>query len=58
MRDARAGGKAVGIIAGDLEEAEWYIDMGIQYIAYGAEINMIAAKFREVVSDLNGLLLR
>ncbi len=58
VRDARAGGKAVGIIAGDLEEAEWYIDMGIQYIAYGAEINMIAAKFREVVSDLNGLLLR
>ena len=58
VRDARAGGKAVGIIAGDLEEAEWYIDMGIQYIAYGAEINMIAAKFREVVTDLSGLLHR
>lgn len=55
VRDAKAGGKTVGIIAGDMEEVQHYIDLGIQYIAYGADINMIAAKFREVLSDLNSL---
>ena len=55
IRDARAGGKPVGIIVGDLEEAKHYIELGAQYIAYGADINMIAAKFREVMNDLKAL---
>lgn len=55
VQDAKAGGKPVGIIAGDLDEASRYIEMGIQYIAYGSDMNMIAAKMREVVSDLNKL---
>lgn len=55
VRDAKAGGKPVGIIAGTLEEARHYVELGIQYIAYGAEINMIASKFREVVADLDAL---
>lgn len=55
VRDAKAGGKYVGVIAGNLEEAQHYVNLGIQYIAYGAEINMIASKFHEVVADLNAL---
>ena len=55
IRDTKAGGKIPGIIVGDLEEARHYVDLGAQYIAYGADINMIAAKFREVMTELDQL---
>ncbi len=55
VHDAKAGGKIVGIIAGSIEQAKRYMDMGIQYIAYGADVNMIAEKFKEASNGLNAL---
>ena len=52
------GGKIPGIIAGDLEEAQVYVNLGVKYLAYGADINMIAAKLREVVQDLHKIQIQ
>jgi maltose-binding protein MalE len=52
---ALAGGKKVGVYAATLEDVERYMSWGVQYIAHSAELNMIASKFTQVVSDLHRL---
>ena len=52
---SRAHGKMVGMYCATLEDVERAIGWGIQYIAFSAELNMIANKFRESIASLHSL---
>jgi 4-hydroxy-2-oxoheptanedioate aldolase len=51
-------GKTVGMYCAALADVERAIGWGIQYIGFSAELNMIASKFKEVVSSLHGLRVK
>ncbi len=52
---ALARGKIVGMYCATLADVERAIGWGMKYIAFSAELNMIAAKFRETIASLHGL---
>ena len=48
-------GKKVGMFCSTLQDVERAVGWGIQYIAYSAELNMIAQKFRETMEALQAI---
>jgi 4-hydroxy-2-oxoheptanedioate aldolase len=50
-----ARGKTVGMYCATLEDVERAIGWGMRYVAFSAELNMIANKFRETVAALHSL---
>ena len=55
---ALAHGKIVGMYCATLADVERAIGWGMKYIAFSAELNMIAAKFRETIASLHDLRTR
>jgi 4-hydroxy-2-oxoheptanedioate aldolase len=52
---ALARGKFVGMYCATLADVERAIGWGMRYVAFSAELNMIASKFRETVASLHAL---
>jgi len=50
-----ARGKTIGMYCSTLQDVERAIGWGIRYVAFSAELNMIANKFRESVASLHAL---
>jgi len=50
-----AHGKKIGMYCATIDDVKRAIDWGIQYVAFSAELNMIANKFRESISALHAL---
>jgi len=55
---ALAHGKIAGMYCATLADVERAIGWGMKYIAFSAELNMIAAKFRETIASLHDLRTR
>lgn len=53
VETTRKKGKIAGIYAGNLKDAQKYVDMGFQYIALSSEMNYFAEKIREVMKGVN-----
>lgn len=51
-KTALANGKMVGIFCGTIEDIKNYSALGIQYMAFGSDLTMIASKFKAVSNDL------
>ena len=49
---ALAHGKIVGIFCGNKAAVDKYVKMGIQYIAFGSDLTMIAAKLKEQAKEV------
>lgn len=52
----RSVGKAVGIIAGNAQEAKRYVDMGVHYITISSDLGMLAAGAKTIRAEWKGLL--
>jgi 4-hydroxy-2-oxoheptanedioate aldolase len=50
--EALKNGKMVGVFCGSKADIEKYTKLGIQYIAFGSDLAMIAAKFKDVSKDI------
>jgi 4-hydroxy-2-oxoheptanedioate aldolase len=50
-----AHGKTLGMYCATMSDVERAIGWGIQYIGFSAELNMIANKFKEVISSLHDM---
>lgn len=51
----RANGKIAGIYAGNIKDAQKYVDMGFQYIGFSSEMNFIADKLKDVMADVRAV---
>lgn len=55
VETVRARGKIAGIYAGNIKDAQKYVDMGFQYIGFSSEMNFIAEKLEDVMVGVNAV---
>lgn len=55
VETVRSKGKIAGIYAGNVKDAQKYVDMGFQYIALSSEMNFIAEKLEDVMTNVRAI---
>lgn len=55
IRKIKGAGKAVGLIAFDLEQAQDYVRRGAQFMAVGGDVNILAKGIRAAAAAVDGM---
>lgn len=55
VETVRRKGKIAGIYAGNIRDAQKYVDMGFQYIGFSSDMNFIAEKLEDVMKGVNAV---